>query len=87
MKMYVAVVVLVWFVFTIFWFKMKVDAGGFLEGIFAYIGISTAILMGGAVIGALVMTSPGLMLMYGKEANNRKQDIDRQHHTIPNQRS
>lgn len=63
MKMYVAVVVLVWFVFTIFWFKMKVDAGGFLEGIFAYIGISTAILMGGAVIGALVMTSPGLMLM------------------------
>ena len=28
-----------------------------------------------------------IMLMYGKEANNRKQDIDRQHHTIPNQRS
>ena len=27
------------------------------------------------------------MLMYGKEANNRKQEIDRQHHTIPNQRS
>ncbi len=26
------------------------------------------------------------MLMYGKEANNRKQEIDRQHHTIPNQR-
>ena len=26
------------------------------------------------------------MLMYGKEASNRKQDIDRQHHTIPNQR-
>ena len=23
------------------------------------------------------------MLMYGKEANNRKQEIDRQHHTIP----
>ncbi|MDE7157275.1 MAG: hypothetical protein K2O02_04895 [Lachnospiraceae bacterium] len=22
------------------------------------------------------------MLMYGKEANNRKQEIDRQHHTI-----
>ena len=28
-----------------------------------------------------------LMLMYGKEASNRKQEIDRQHHTIPNQRS
>ena len=26
------------------------------------------------------------MLMYGKEARNRKQEIDRQHHTIPNQR-
>ena len=25
-------------------------------------------------------------LMYSKEANNRKQEIDRQHHTIPNQR-
>ena len=23
------------------------------------------------------------MLMYGKEASNRKQEIDRQHHTIP----
>ena len=28
-----------------------------------------------------------LMLMYGKEASNRKQAIDRQHHTIPNQRN
>ncbi len=27
------------------------------------------------------------MLKYGKEASNRKQEIDRQHHTIPNQRS
>ncbi len=26
------------------------------------------------------------MLMYGKEASNRKQEIDRQHHTIPNQK-
>ncbi len=25
--------------------------------------------------------------MYGKEASNRKQEIDRQHHTIPNQRN
>jgi hypothetical protein len=29
---------------------------------------------------------PEAMLMYGKEASNRKQEIDRQHYTIPNQR-
>ena len=33
------------------------------------------------------MTIPELMLMYGKEASNRKQEIDRQHHTIPNKRT
>ena len=32
------------------------------------------------------MTIPEPMLMYGKEASNRKQEIDRQHYTIPNQR-
>ena len=32
------------------------------------------------------MTGLVEMLMYGKEASNRKQEIDRQHHTIPNQR-
>ena len=31
--------------------------------------------------------TPKGMLMYSKEANNRKQEIDRQHHTIPNQRA
>ena len=31
-------------------------------------------------------TTPAAMLMYGKEASNRKQEIDRQHYTIPNQR-
>lgn len=31
-------------------------------------------------------TLPLIMLMYGKEASNRKQEIDRQHYTIPNQR-
>ena len=31
-------------------------------------------------------TTPAPMLMYGKEASNRKQEIDRQHYTIPNQR-
>ena len=30
--------------------------------------------------------NPQTMLMYGKEASNRKQEIDRQHYTIPNQR-
>ena len=34
----------------------------------------------------MVMTIPAPMLMYGKEASNRKQEIDRQHYTIPNQR-
>ena len=33
------------------------------------------------------MTTLGPMLMYGKEASNRKQEIDLQFHTIPNQRS
>ena len=33
------------------------------------------------------MTTLVRMLMYGKEASNRKQEIDRQHHTIPNQRT
>ena len=32
------------------------------------------------------ITIPVEMLMYGKEASNRKQEIDRQHYTIPNQR-
>lgn len=34
----------------------------------------------------MVMITLVLMLMYGKEASNRKQEIDRQHYTIPNQR-
>ena len=33
-----------------------------------------------------LITSREIMLMYGKEASNRKQEIDRQHYTIPNQR-
>ena len=32
------------------------------------------------------MTILGTMLMYGKEASNRKQEVDRQHHTIPKQK-
>ena len=34
----------------------------------------------------VTITIPEAMLMYGKEASNRKQEIDRQHYTIPNQR-
>ena len=33
------------------------------------------------------MTIRAQMLMYGKEASSQKQQIDRQHHTIPNQRT
>lgn len=33
-----------------------------------------------------VITNHETMLMYGKEASNRKQQIDRQHHIISNQR-
>ena len=36
---------------------------------------------------ATATTIPEPMLMYGKEASNRKQEIDRQYHTIPNQRN
>lgn len=57
------VVVGVWILFSFFWFKMRVNTGGFLEGIFAYIVISLAIFVGGTVIGALVMTYPSLMIM------------------------
>ena len=34
----------------------------------------------------MVTIIPVLMLMYGKEASNRKQEVDRQHHTIPKQK-
>ena len=37
--------------------------------------------------GIPLVTEQGAMLMYGKEASNRKQEIDSQHHTIPNQRN
>ena len=37
-------------------------------------------------LGIYALFQPG-MLMYGKEASNRKQEIDRQHHTIPNKRT
>ena len=33
-----------------------------------------------------VMITLVQMLMYGKEASNRKQEVDRQHHTIPKQK-
>lgn len=34
----------------------------------------------------IFVTGGTLVLMCGKEASNRKQEIDRQHHMIPNQR-
>jgi hypothetical protein len=37
-------------------------------------------------VGNNLKISGKTMLMYGKEASNRKQEIDRQHYTIPNQR-
>ena len=39
-----------------------------------------------AAVCKVVPANPPTMLMYGKEASNRKQEIDRQHYTIPNQR-
>lgn len=35
------------------------------------------------ILSSLTKTFPEQMLMYGKEADNRKQELDRQHHTIP----
>jgi len=40
----------------------------------------------GIAYGRISMRNQRTMLMYGKEASNRKQEIDRQHYTIPNQR-
>ena len=62
----------------------------------AVTGLKTVVTAIGAGVGvwgvinlleAMVMIIPVQMLMYSKEANNRKQEIDRQHHTIPNQRA
>ena len=49
----------------------------------------TVILTNGELAAALLSLperNREIMLMYGKEASNRKQEIDRQHHTIPNQK-
>lgn len=46
MEFFAAIICLIWFLFTIFWFKTKVNGSGFLEKIFAYIVISIAILGG-----------------------------------------
>ena len=43
-------------------------------------------LAAGAALTGTAVYSRKRMLMYGKEASNRKQEIDRQHYTIPNQR-
>ena len=50
-----------------------------LEPVWAYVASSTCWKV-------TATTTLAQMLMYGKEASNRKQEIDRQHYTIPNQR-
>ena len=63
-------------------------------GAFVFAGDETTVSVSGKqyvtsdrVIGNNDIITIDLMLMYSKEANNRKQEIDRQHHTIPNQRA
>ena len=52
---------------------------------YRFIPLVTSVL--GGILGVVIfLTNPEVMLMYGKEASNRKQEIDRQHYTIPNQR-
>ena len=53
-----------------------------------YLGVKDFTYMNHVISLLQLDTSANLkrMLMYGKEASNRKQEIDRQHYTIPNQR-
>ncbi len=46
--------------------------------------IALALVCGALSICLRAMATLAQMLMYGKEASNRKQEIDRQCHTIPN---
>ena len=53
-----------------------------------WLWLSALVLAGGALSicwRAMDRITLDRMLMYGKEVSNRKQEIDRQHHTIPNQ--
>ena len=52
----------------------------------AAISYDSILLKDGTVRYYRIDYAPEKMLMYGKEASNRKQEIDRQHYTIPNQR-
>ena len=52
-----------------------------LPGLVSGIGFSSWI-----TVSSQEIKTTDIMLMYGKEASNRKQEIDRQHYTIPNQR-
>ena len=55
--------------------------------LFAFLGSDEAsYITGEQIVIDGAATLPETMLMYGKEASNRKQEIDRQHYTIPNQR-
>lgn len=55
----VGVIVVVWLIFSFVWFK-AVDTGDILGKLLLYIALSVAILFGGALIFALMSTSPEL---------------------------
>ena len=57
-----------------------------ITGITSQKNLSSLGRIAGHIIAYYVLTTLVAMLMYGKEASNRKQEIDRQHYTIPNQR-
>ena len=69
-----------------------INLGCFPDDIIKYsyieISIEIGILLASKAVDFVVTgcSSGQGMLMYGKEASNRKQEIDRQHYTIPNQR-
>ena len=55
-------------------------------GTMAWLTMQTGTITNTFTVGDINITLDETMLMYGKEASNRKQEIDRQHYTIPNQR-
>ena len=62
------------------------SAVGVLQTLVIALGAGLGIWVRSTCSKATVTITPVPMLMYGKEASNRKQEIDRQHYTIPNQR-
>lgn len=60
---------------------LLVSVEGWLEGKISLSGLLAVVSMA-----CVIAYLPKAMLMYGKEASNRKQEVDRQHHTIPKQK-